>query len=105
MDALVEDFHSEHEQVFAVRDPDSEVEVIHWHARVRSGIRQRDLPPVQDPTAPSGHTARRVVFPGHGPVEAAVVEFANLTGAPSFGPAVVESPFTSVAIEPGAKSW
>ena len=103
VDALVEDFHSEHEQVFAVRDPDSEVEVIHWHARVRSGIRQRDLPPVQDPTTPSGHTARRVVFPGHGPVDASVVEFANLTGAPSFGPAVVESPFTSVAIEPGVE--
>ena len=81
----------------------SEVEVIHWHARVRSRIRQRDLPPVQDPVTPSGHAARRVVFPGHGPVEAAVVEFASLTGTPSVGPAVVESPFTSVAIEPGVE--
>ena len=103
VDALVENFHAEHEQVFAVRDPDSEVEVIHWHARVRSRIRQRDLPPVQDPTAPSEHAARRVVFPGHGPVEAAVVDFASLDGAPSVGPAVVESPFTSVAIEPGGE--
>ena len=103
VDALVEDFHSEHEQVFAVRDPDSEVEVIHWHARVRSRVRRRDLPPVQDPTAPSGHSARRVVFPGHGPVEAAVVEFAGLTEEASLGPAVVESPFTSVAIEPGVE--
>ena len=77
VDALVEAFHAEHEQVFAVRDPDSEVEVIHWHARVRSRIRQRDLPPVQDPVTPAGHAARRVVFPGHGPVEAAVVEFAS----------------------------
>ena len=103
VDALVEAFHAEHEQVFAVRDPDSEVEVIHWHARVRSRIRQRDLPPVQDPMTPAGHAARRVVFPGHGPVEAAVVEFATLSGAPSVGPAVVESPFTSVAIEPGVE--
>ena len=103
VEALVEDFHAEHEQVFAIRDPDSEVEVIHWHARVRSRIRQRDLPPVQDPMAPSEHGARQVVFPGHGPVEAAVVEFAGLSGAPSLGPAVVESPFTSVAIEPGVE--
>ena len=103
VDALVEDFHAEHEQVFAVRDPDSEVEVIHWHARVRSRIRQRDLPPVQDPVTPVGHAARRVVFPGHGPVEAAVVGFASLTETPSVGPAVVESPFTSVAIEPGVE--
>ena len=103
VDALVEAFHAEHEQVFAVRDPDSEVEVIHWHARVRSRIRQRDLPPVQDPMTPAGHAARRVVFPGHGPVEAAVVEFATLSGAPSVGPAVIESPFTSVAIEPGVE--
>ena len=104
VDALVEAFHAEHEQVFAVRDPDSEVEVIHWHARVRSRIQQRDLPPVQDPVTPAGHAARRVVFPGHGPVEAAVVEFASLmTGTPSVGPAVVESPFTSVSIEPGVE--
>ena len=103
VDALVEDFHAEHEQVFAIRDPDSEVEVIHWHARVRSRIRQRDLPPVQDPMTPSEHGARQVVFPGHGPVEAAVVEFAGLSGSPSLGPAVVESPFTSVAIEPGVE--
>ena len=103
VDALVEDFHAEHEQVFAIRDPDSEVEVIHWHARVRSRIRQRDLPPVQDPMTPSEHGARQVVFSGHGPVEAAVVEFAGLSGAPSLGPAVVESPFTSVAIEPGVE--
>ena len=103
VDALVEDFHAEHEQVFAVRDPSSEVEVIHWHARVRSRIRQRDLPPVQDPMTPAGHAARRVVFPGHGPVEAAVVDFARLTETPSLGPAVVESPFISVAIEPGVE--
>ena len=103
VDALVEDFHAEHEQVFAVCDPDSEVEVIHWHARVRSRIRQRELPPVQNPVTPAGHAARRVVFPGYGPVEAAVVGFASLAGTPCVGPAVVESPFTSVAIEPGVE--
>ena len=32
--ALVDDFHAEHERVFAVRDPDNPVECIHWRARL-----------------------------------------------------------------------
>ena len=44
VDALAEDFHAEHEQLFAVRDPDSEVELIHWYGCVRSRFRDRELP-------------------------------------------------------------
>jgi N-methylhydantoinase A len=103
VERLVTDFHSAHEAMFAVRDPGSDIEVIHWHARVRCrlhdagfGIAERAATDV----SPGGK--RNVVFPGFGAVEAEVIDFRTLkTDATLTGPAVIESPFTSVAIEPG----
>jgi N-methylhydantoinase A len=97
---LVEEFHSQHEAVFAVRDPDSEVEIIHWHARVRCTITQVDAISVASASAPPGGGSRRVVLPGVGAVDAKVVHFDDVSEARMRGPAVVESPFTSVVIEP-----
>ena len=95
------DFHDMHEAMFAVRDSHSDVEIIHWHCRVRCRLRDDEG---QDsmPTAARDNHARRVVLAGHGAVEASVTEFAALaTDETLEGPAIVESPFTSVVIDPG----
>lgn len=103
IERLVEDFHAAHEAMFAVRDPDSDVEVIHWHARVRCRLRDTGFGITDRATtdvSPGG--TRRVVFPGTGEVLANVLDFQTLSvGEMHVGPAIVESPFTSIAIEPG----
>lgn len=98
---FITDFHDMHEAMFAVRDPHSDVEVIHWHCRVRCRLRDatgKDAVPV---AARDDHS-RRVVLAGHGAVEAAVTEFATLAADRILkGPAIIESPFTSVVIDSG----
>ena len=102
VERLVADFHAAHEAMFAVRDPGSDIEVIHWHARVRCRLRDADFGVADRAVtnvSPGG--TRNVVFPGVGEVQAKVLDFHTLkTNATLIGPAVIESPFTSVAIEP-----
>ncbi len=102
---LVDDFHAAHEAAFAVRDPASDIELIHWHARVRCRLRNGATanPEGAGERARPG-TIRRVVFPGVGAADATVLHFDSLPiGESSTGPAIVESPFTSVAIEPAVR--
>ena len=102
LETLAADFHDTHEAIFAVRDPDSDIEFIHWHARVRCRLHSSDQ---SDVDLPGGRPPQRrsVLLPGHGAVDASVIEF-GLIGTDDVleGPAIVESPFTSVAIDPDA---
>ena len=103
VDALVQDFHAAHEELFAFRDSESLVEMIGWSATVRCRLATfesrnlrhlnggHDLPP-----------SRRVYFAEHGEVEAALHRFEALPqGQAHSGPAIIESPFTTVVIDPG----
>lgn len=101
---LEEDFHRAHEQIFAFRDPDSPVEVIAWRASVRSktGL-DTNLTLSQSGTRSSNARSRRAYFASIGWAEAPRFEFRDLAiGKQLQGPAIVELPFTSVVIEPGA---
>ena len=102
VDNLVDDFHAAHEAAFAVRDPASDIELIHWHARVRCKLRSgATARPEDDVQRVRRSSVRRVVFPGVGAADATVLKFDSLqVGESRTGPAIVESPFTSVAIEP-----
>jgi N-methylhydantoinase A len=109
VERLVDDFHRAHEAMFAVRDPDSDVEIIHWHARVRCQLQTAEFGEVVVSSAATKNSARtdarrRVAIAGFGVVEAQVLDFSNLkTDQVYSGPAVVESQFTSVVIEPGVE--
>ncbi len=102
VERLRRDFHRVHEQLFAIADTASAVEVVTWRARVRV-----DLGDVELPSAPTGGVAaapatRSVRFPAFGRHEAAVHRLDELgAGAVVAGPAIVESPFTTVVVEPG----
>ena len=101
LDALVSDFHDAHESIFAVRDPESDIEFIHWHARVRCKLHAEDRSEVEFPRDRTPQH-RQVLFAGHGATDTQVIEFGSLgTGDIIEGPAIVESPFTSVVIDPG----
>ncbi len=102
VERLRQDFHGVHEQIFAITDPESAVEFVQWRARVRvdlGGVER--LPRLQHEAArPSGE--REVRFPGFGPATAAVHELAALEpGATVEGPAIAESEFATVVVEPG----
>jgi N-methylhydantoinase A len=106
VERLVEDFHAAHEAMFAVRDPDSDVEIIHWHARVRCQLLTAEFGKVETSNVSTkkpvrSDAIRRVCIAGIGAVKAQVFDFSSLeTDQVYSGPAVVESPFTSIVIDP-----
>jgi N-methylhydantoinase A len=104
VDALVSEFHKVHEDIFAINDPDSGVEVVGWTASVKCRLRKgesgslakRNMKASQDGT-------RKVYFSGHGYVDATVRRFEVMKeGELLTGPAIIESPFTTVVVDPGA---
>jgi N-methylhydantoinase A len=104
LEALVQGFHKVHEELFAIQDPDSGVEVVGWTASVKCRLREgesgslavRELEATTDRSRP-------VYFTGHGLVDATVRRFEAMNeGEVLAGPAIIESPFTTVVVDPGA---
>jgi N-methylhydantoinase A len=100
---FVEDFHQAHKDLFAFSDPSSPIEIIGWSAQVAcrfkdsAGIR---LAPEKGATE---RPPRRAYFPSIGWSEVPVRHFAALAaGEAVAGPAIVESSFTTVVVDPGA---
>ena len=102
--ALAEAFHAAHEQLFAISDPRSEVEIVTWRARARSRVQQSAERRVARRAAHAALDAsRRVWVHDHGWLEAPLVDFDALADGAGFdGPAIVESSFTTVVVDPGA---
>lgn len=99
---LVERFHAAHHELFAVSDPDSAIEFLTFTARVACRLRaDTGRPPRLAATPSRSAPARRAYFAGHGWRDTAVVDFDGLD-RPLPGPAIVESPFTTVVVPPGA---
>nr|WP_316640248.1 hydantoinase/oxoprolinase family protein [uncultured Roseateles sp.] len=103
--ALVEAFHRQHQELFAIRDDGAAVELVGWGATISCRVRgaARGLRLRQDSTLQPAASSRSAYFSGHGFVEAAVHRFEALAvGAQIAGPAIVESSFTTVVLQPGA---
>ena len=102
--ALVEAFHRTHEDVFAIRDSASSVEIVGWSVSVACRIRG-EIGGTLTTTAASGagEGARMAYFPGHGRVPTVVRRFEAIeVGEKIAGPAIIESSFTTVVVNPGA---
>jgi N-methylhydantoinase A len=102
--ALVESFHRAHEELFAVRDPASVVEFVSWTATVRCRLRENDN---ASQVAPGDDVVRDdvrpVYFAGEGWLTTPVRRFDTIAyGEKLQGPAIVESTFTSIVLDPGA---
>ena len=101
-----EEFDRLHEEVFAFRDPDSEVQFVGWRASVRCKLRERDLGNLAKDKLYEAEVppSRKAYFTGTGMVETRVELFKTMKpNVPLEGPAIIESPLTTVVIEPGAK--
>ncbi|MHB1810619.1 MAG: hydantoinase/oxoprolinase family protein [Solirubrobacteraceae bacterium] len=105
LENLVEDFHAVHEEVYAVRDERAVIEIVNLRARVTcplggGGADTVALEPAQDRQA-----TRSVYFGGEGAVDAAICRLETMTpGAAVSGPAIIESSFTTVVLNPGASA-
>ncbi len=101
-----EDFDRVHEEVFAFRDPGSEVEFVGWLATARCRLRKGELGRLGREKAfeVKVPASRRAYFGGVGFAKARVELFETMKRNVSLeGPAIIESPFTTVVIDPGAK--
>jgi N-methylhydantoinase A len=102
--AFVENFHRAHESVFAVRDAGSAVEVVSWAANVRCQLREAEAGSLAgDTTADEIEGVRQVFFAGEGWLRTTIRRFETIEpGEFLKGPAIVESPFTSIVLTPGS---
>jgi N-methylhydantoinase A len=101
---LCERFHAEHRALFAIEDRGSAIEFVSWTARVRCRMRSHDLGRLQhDAGATREAVPRSVHFAGHGRVVTPVHRLETLEAhATMRGPAIVETPFTTIVVDPGA---
>ena len=100
LEQLVEDFHALHEEVFAVRDPESSLEIVGWRARASVPVQDEqglDLAPASEIDVES---TRQMYVGGAGWSEVPVVGSARI--AEVRGPAVLELPGTSIVLDRGA---
>jgi N-methylhydantoinase A len=101
-----EQFDRLHEEVFAFQDPTSEVEFVGWRATARCKLREGKLGKLKHEKLFEKKLAsrRKAYFEGKGVVNARVLFFESMKPNVTVrGPAIVESPFTTVVIETGAK--
>jgi N-methylhydantoinase A len=103
---LRDDFHATHEEIFAIADKKSEVEVVGWRANVRCRLRDSLQWDVQEATGEVDvPESRKAYFSDAGLVETRVLRFEHMErGTEVAGPAIIESSFTTVVIDPGASA-
>jgi N-methylhydantoinase A len=100
VEAFVARFHKHHDELFAVSDPAAAIEFLTWGARVDCRINADDaVAPAFRFDEERKPTQRLVYFSGHGWLKATVRDFSALR-SPLAGPAIVESPFTTVVLPP-----
>ena len=104
LDALVADFHAEHERLFAVADTDSPIEMVSWRASVACTLTDAPAGRLKPRPRPRSGTPKRwITLPGGGRHEVPVLDFdAIAPGQECRGAAIVESAFTTIVIDEGA---
>lgn len=103
VEQLVEALHVNHERLFSFRDPDSEIEIVTWRARVICRLPQvGDVAIMEEGSREVGEHQRRAIFPSIGAVETPVRDWDAVTAAPLKGPLIVEADFTTIVVDPGA---
>ena len=102
VEEFVADFHVAHEANFAIRDTRAEVEIV--GLAVTASASTRDDRPPRLHAAPVEHaqSSRRAYFPDGGEIETQVQRSPLAPGEVMRGPAILESAFTTIVLNPGA---
>lgn len=105
VERLRQDFHDVHQEVFAVCDAQSPVEVVGWRARAECKLTETGLSAAAQEVGSPSDRSRYAWFPGLGSVSTPVLEFSSLPqDEPLVGPLLVESPLTTVVVDPGTEA-
>lgn len=103
VEELRAEFHRVHERLFAIADREAHVEIVAWRARARCRIGpEGGARLVAADVAPALRRTRPIYVAGEGWKSASVVRFEHLDEAALHGPAIVESPFTTIVVDSGA---
>ena len=104
LEAIVDEFHRSHERIFAFCDRSSSVEIVNWAAKVRCRLRKGPVGRViEEENNKLLLDTRSTYFAEHGSVETPVYRFSAMPKDEIFkGPAIIESPFSTIAIDPPA---
>ena len=104
LEGLISAFHQKHEEVFAFRDPASPIECVTWIARVRCKLRDREIGRIvldDGQREMMGH--RPVYFASKGWTDTPLYRLEAIAPKVSHaGPAIVESPYTTIVIDPAS---
>jgi N-methylhydantoinase A len=102
---LLEDFHGVHEEVYAVRDERAVIEVVNLRARVTCPLSGGVADTIAREQAGETPKSRRAFFSGTGEVDAAIRRLEAMDVEERIeGPAIVESSFTTIVVNPGASA-
>jgi N-methylhydantoinase A len=95
------DFHAAHDELFAVSDVDSAVELVTWRAHVRCRLRGQEVGPVDNITLKGqGESRRRAYFPNLGYTDTPVKSMEALpTSTAVTGPLLVDTPVTTIVVD------
>ncbi|MFN5826886.1 MAG: hydantoinase/oxoprolinase family protein [Rhodobacterales bacterium] len=100
---LVQAFHNEHRTLFQISDDESGIEIIAWRAFVRCVLKKAESKADLSATSTGADARRPVYLAGMGWVDVPVRKVAEMAvDTPLEGPAIIESAFTTVVIDPGA---
>jgi N-methylhydantoinase A len=98
-------FDRVHDEILAHVDPDSDVEFVTWKAKVDCRLRSTAVSAVAARVAPGSPKRRAVYFHGSGHLDTAVFDLDSLVpGDEIEGPAIVQSPVTTIVVDPGARA-
>ncbi len=104
LDAFVSSFHKSHEQIFSYRDEGSAIEILGLRARVTCRVRPDGNFRLAEEMSDYSQQSRDVYFEQSGWVATPAIQFSAVpTNDYVAGPAIIESSFTTVVIDPDAR--
>jgi N-methylhydantoinase A len=102
---LRRDFDRVHDEILAHVDPDSDVEFVTWKTKVECRLRGGPLSTPVSTLGSNDPTQRTVFFHGSGRLDTTILDLDSLqVGEELHGPAIVQSPVTTIVIDPGARA-
>jgi N-methylhydantoinase A len=103
--ALRAGFDRVHDEILAHVDPDSDVELVTWKAKVDCTLRSTGVSAAQAQVEERPPRSRPVYFHRSGHLETTVVDLDSLAPSAELeGPAIVQSPITTIVVDPGARA-
>ncbi len=100
--ALASAFHDVHERVFAVKEPNQQVECVYWKARATAALAAVAALPSKRSAANGAPIAHRETYwGGENAIEAAIYMGEELAASARVeGPAIVQLPMTTIVVYP-----